>query len=92
MAFDTQASSTAMNNHKYKDDYYSINTNLMYASLIYHQTSTISHTLVCSKIVNHSGVVGASPVGAAPTTSSFSTYHLASMYWTKTTTRQDDKH
>ena len=33
----------------------------------------ISHTLVGNKIVDHSDVVGASPVGAAPTTSSFST-------------------
>ena len=30
-----------------------------------------------NKIVDHSDVVGASPVGAAPTTSSFSTQHLA---------------
>ena len=39
----------------------------------YCQTSNISHTLVGNKIVDHSDVVGASPVGAAPTTSSFST-------------------
>ena len=32
-----------------------------------------------NKIVDHSDVVGASPVSAAPTTSSFSTWHLASM-------------
>ena len=32
------------------------------------------------------------PVGAAPTTSSFSNYHLASMDWGKTTTRRDGKH
>ena len=31
----------------------------------------MSHTLVGNKIVDHSGVVGASPVGAVPTTSSF---------------------
>ena len=41
--------------------------------LHYCQTYNISHTLVNNKIVNHSGVVGASPVSAAPTTSSFST-------------------
>ena len=35
--------------------------------------SNISHTIVGNKIVDHSDVVGASPVGAAPTTSSFST-------------------
>ena len=39
----------------------------------YRQVSNIKHTLVGSKIVDHSDVVGASPVGAAPTTSSFST-------------------
>ena len=33
----------------------------------------ITRTLVGNKIVDHSDVVGASPVGAAPTTSSFST-------------------
>ena len=37
------------------------------------KTSNISRTLVGSKIVDNSDVVGASPVGAAPTTSSFST-------------------
>ena len=36
------------------------------------QTSNISYTSVGNKIVDHSDVVGASPVGAAPTTSSFS--------------------
>ena len=39
----------------------------------YHQVSNIRRTLVGNKIVDHSDVVGASPVGAAPTTSSFST-------------------
>ena len=40
----------------------------------YHRkTSNISHTLVGNKIVDNSDVVGAPPVGAAPTTSSFST-------------------
>ena len=39
----------------------------------YHQTSNISHTLVGNKLVDHLDVVGASPVGAAPTTSSFLT-------------------
>ena len=41
--------------------------------LNYRQVSNISRTLVGNKIVDHSDVVGASPVGAAPTTSSFST-------------------
>ena len=40
---------------------------------IYRKTSNISRTLVGNNIVDHSDVVGASPVGAAPTTSSFST-------------------
>ena len=39
----------------------------------YRKTSNISPTLVGNKIVDNSDVVGASPVGAAPTTSSFST-------------------
>ena len=42
---------------------------------IYHKTSNIRRTLVGNKIVDHSDVVGKSPVGAAPTTSSFSTSH-----------------
>ena len=37
------------------------------------KTSNISRTIAGNKIVDHSDVVGASPVGAAPTTSSFST-------------------
>ena len=36
------------------------------------KTSNISHSLVGNKIVDHSDVVEALPVGAAPTTSSFS--------------------
>ena len=40
---------------------------------IYRKVSNISRTLVGNKCVDHSDVVGASPVGAAPTTSSFST-------------------
>ena len=39
----------------------------------YRKVSNIRRTLVDNKIVDHSDVVGASPVGAAPTTSSFST-------------------
>ena len=41
--------------------------------LTYHQVTNIRGTLVGYEIVDHSDVVGASPVGAAPTTSSFST-------------------
>ena len=39
----------------------------------YRKTSGIIRALVGNKIVDNSDVVGASPVGAAPTTSSFST-------------------
>ena len=39
----------------------------------YRQVSSIRRTLVGNKIVDNSDVVGASPVGAAPTTSSLST-------------------
>ena len=49
-------------------------------------------TLVGNKIVDHSDVVGSSPIGAAPTTSSFPTYHLASKDWAKTTARWNKKY
>ena len=39
----------------------------------YRKVSNIRRTLVGNNIGEHSDVVGASPVGAAPTTSSFST-------------------
>ena len=39
----------------------------------YRQTSNINHTLLGNKMVHHSDIIGASPVGAAPTKSSFST-------------------
>ena len=55
------------------------------------RTANIRRTSVCNKIVDHSDVVGASPVSTAPITSSFSTKHLASMDWTKTTARRDEK-
>ena len=38
----------------------------------YRQTSNISRTSVGNKIIDHPDVVGASTVGVAPTTSSFS--------------------
>ena len=38
----------------------------------YRKTSNIRRTSIGNKILDHSDVVGASPVGAAPTTSSFS--------------------
>ena len=43
------------------------------AFLCYRQVSNTRRTLVGNTIVDHSDVVGASPVGVAPTTSSFST-------------------
>ena len=39
--------------------------------IAYRKTSNISRTFVGNKIVDNSDGVGASPVGAAPTTSSF---------------------
>ena len=59
--------------------------------LTYRQVSNISRTSVGNTIVNHSDVVGAWPVGAAPTTSSFSTYLLASLDWAKTTARRGEE-
>ena len=50
--------------------YYAFQMSSLY---MYRKTSSISRTLVGNKIVDNSDVVGASPVGAAPTTSSFST-------------------
>ena len=44
------------------------------------------------KIVDHSHVLWASTVGTALTTSSFSNYHLASIYLTKATASRDEKH
>ena len=49
-------------------------------------------TLVSNKNVEDPDVIGASPVDAAPTTTSFSTEHLASMDWAKATTWQDEKY
>ena len=37
----------------------------------YSQTSNIRHNMVDNKTIDHSDVVGASPVGAAPSPSSF---------------------
>ena len=58
------------------------------SSWIYHRTSNISRTLVCNKMVDPADVVGTSPVGAASTASSFSTWHLASRDSAKTAARQ----
>ena len=58
----------------------------------YRQVSNIRRTLVGNETVDHSDVAGASPVGATPTTSSFSTKRLGSLDWEKTTARRDEKH
>ena len=55
-------------------------------------TDAPCRNLVSNEIVDHSYVVGAEPVGATRTASSFSTLHLASMNWGKTTARRDKKH
>ena len=59
---------------------------------VYRQVSNIRCTLVDNEIVDHSDVVGPSPVSAATTTSSFSTEHLASIYCAKTIASQVEKH
>ena len=45
----------------------------LFKLVIYRQIYNISRTLLNNIIVAHSDVVGATPAGAAPTTSSFST-------------------
>ena len=56
----------------------------------YRKTSNIRRTLVGNKIVDHSDVVGASALGAAPPTPSFSTWHLASRDSAKKATRHHE--
>ena len=60
------------------------------AILNYRQTSNIRNTIEGNDLFDHSDVVGALPVSAAPTTSSCSTWHLASMDWAKTTARREE--
>ena len=57
----------------------------------YCQTYNISRTLVGNKIVDHSDIVERL-AGAAPSSSSFSTEHLASMVWAKIIARRDERH
>ena len=59
---------------------------------LYCQVSNIRRTWVGNEIVDQPDVVGALPVGHAPTTSLFSTEHLASIYCTKTTASRVEKH
>ena len=54
----------------------------------YRKTSNISRTLIGNKTADPSDVVIASPVDATPTTSSFSTWHLASRDSAKKAARQ----
>ena len=60
--------------------------------LIYRKVSNIRRTLVGYEIVYHSNALGASPVGAAPTTSPLSTEQRASKDCAMTTARQDETH
>ena len=53
----------------------------------YHPTSNISRMLVGNTIVDHSDAIAALPIDAAPTVSTFSTEHLASIDWAKTIAR-----
>ena len=46
---------------------------ISYYIIYYRKTSNISRTFVCNKIVDYSDAVGASPIGAALTTSSYLT-------------------
>ena len=63
----------------------------MHTGSAYHGTSNINITLIGNAIVAPSGVVGASPNGVVPSTSSFPTQHLASVDWAKITAGQDEK-
>ena len=70
---------------------------LFFASFLFlcmnNQEPTQLNINTCTDVkTDHSDVVGAPPVGAAPTASSFLIQHLASMDWAKTTTRRNEKH
>ena len=58
---------------------------------IYRQISNTGRTLVGNKFVDHSNVGGSSVVGAAPATSSISTWYMASMDWEKTPASREEK-
>ena len=83
---------------RFRDAYWhhTVAENLIYMDRVYHhtysQTSNINCAFVGNTTVVLSDVVGASCVGAAPTTSSFSTSHLASMDLTKNNATWDEKH
>ena len=67
-------------------------TSLGHRTTTYPQTYNIRRTLVGNRMVDHTDVVGAWSVGVARTTLSFSTDHLASLDWERTTARRDEKH
>ena len=56
----------------------------------YRKVSNIRRTLVGNKIVDRSDVAGASPVGVAPTTSSFLTYINTWFQWIDQRQLQDE--
>ena len=58
----------------------------------YRQIANIIRNWVKNEVDDHSAVVGVSPVGIAPTISSFSTKHLASVNCVETTASRDEKH
>ena len=55
----------------------------MQTNFVYRKISDISRTLLGNKLVDHSDVVGTSPV---------LTLHLAPMDWTKPIARRGEKH
>ena len=63
----------------------------MTISETYRQTYNTSRTLIGNKIADYSNVVGVPSVGVVPTTSTFSTEHLAPMDWAQISARWDEK-
>ena len=60
-----------------KDTQFSAHKHDIWDVVNYRQTSNISRVLMGNNIFDHSDILGASPVGAASTTSSLSTLHMA---------------
>ena len=73
MIYDSYIAEGAMIRQLNLVDIYWYHQSTMSMNINYGKVSNIRRTLVGNEIVDHSDVVGASPVGAAPTTSSFST-------------------
>ena len=57
----------------YEDYVNTLASDDLVSSIVRPSATIMLITVKCTKIVDHSDVVGASPVGAAPTTSSFPT-------------------